>query len=166
MFPSNISELSVPCPLENLQQPSTFTLITIILVGGLFFINGARVYKKLFVNIVEIGLYFNLLALAAFSSYDFKGDVNRQRAVAYTSTIITFILLVGVIIYHVSLLVRKDRLPEEVNEYPMAPVQPKDKAEVTHSVIELPKPRDQSPPPQANSDEMEIKVLTATPVYQ
>ena len=163
MFPSNISELSVPCPLENLQQPSTFTLITIILVGGLSLINGTRVYKKLFVNIVETGLYFNLLVLAAFNSYDFKGDVNRQRAVAYSSTII---LLVGVIIYHVSLLVRKDRLPEEVNEYPMAPVQPKDKAEVTHSVIELPKPRDQSPPPQANIDEVEIKVLTATPMYQ
>ena len=48
----------------------------------------------------------------------------------------------------------------------MAPVQPKDKAKVTHSVIELPKPRDQSPPPQANSDEVEVKVLTATPVYQ
>ena len=163
MFPSNISELSVPCPLENLQQPSTFTLITIILVGGLFLINGARVYKKLFVNIVKTGLYFNLLALAAFN---FKGDVNKQTAVAYISTIITFILLVGAIIYHVSLLVRKDRLPEEVNEYSMAPVQPKDKAEVTHSVIELPKPRDQSPPPQANSDEVEIKILTTTPMYQ
>ena len=86
-----------------------------------------------------------------------------QSAVAYISTIITFILLVGVIIYHVSLLVRKNRLPEEVNEYLLAPVQPKDKAEVTHSVIELPKPRDQSPPPQANSDKVEVKVLTATP---
>ena len=67
-----------------------------------------------------------------------------------------------------SLLVRKDRLPEEVNEYPLAPVQPNDKAEVTHSVIELRKPCDQFPPPQANStsDEVEVKVLTATPVYQ
>ena len=106
-------------------------------------------------------MYFNLLALSAFSWYDFKNGVDKQRAVAYTSTIITFLLLVGVIIYHVSLLVRKNKPCQEVNEHPMAPVQPKDKAEVTHSVIELPKPRDQSPPPQANSDEVEVKVLTA-----
>ena len=153
--------------VSQFNNPQASLLITIILVGGLSLINGARVYKKSFVNIVETGLYFNLLALSAFSSYDFKADVDKQRAVAYTSTIITFILLVGVIIYHVSLLVRKDKLPEEMNEYPMAPVQSKDKAEVTHSVIELPKPCDQSPPPQAyNNDEIEVKLLTATPVYQ
>ena len=153
--------------VSQFNNPQASLLITIILVGGLSLINGARVYKKSFVNIVETGLYFNLLALSAFSWYDFKADIDKQRAVAYTSTIITFILLVGVIIYHVSLLVRKDRLPEEMNEYPMAPVQPKDKAEVTHSVIELPKPCDQSPPPQAyNNDEIEVKLLTATPVYQ
>ena len=80
---------------------------------------------------------------------------------AYTSTIITFILLVGVIIYHMYLLVRKDQFwGEEVNEYPLAPVQPA-KAEVTHSVIEIPKPRDQSPPPEANTEQIEV-----TPVYQ
>ena len=153
--------------VSQFNNPQASLLITIILVGGLSLINGARVYKKSFANIVETGLYFNLLALSAFSWYDFKADVDKQRAVAYTSTIITFILLVGVIIYHVSLLVRKDKLPEEMNEYPMAPVQPKVKAEVTHSVIELPKPCDQSPPPQAyNNDEIEVKLLTATPVYQ
>ena len=155
--------------VSQFDNPQASLLITIILVGGLSLIKeitGARVYKKSFVNIVETGLYFNLLALAAFSSYDFKNDVNRQTAVAYTSTIITFLLLVGVIIYHVSLLVRKNKPRQEVDEYPMAPIQPKNKAEVTHSVIELPKPCDQSPPPQANSDEVEVKVLTATPVYQ
>ena len=84
---------------------------------------------------------------------------------AYTSTVITFILLIGVIIYHVYLLVRKDQPTEEVNEYPLAPVQPA-KAEVTHSVIELPKPCDQSPPSEVNFDEIEVKELTAIPVYQ
>ena len=111
-----------------------------------------------------------IIAFSAFNSYHFKADVDvtKQTTVAYTSTIITFILLVGVIIYHVSLLVRKDKLPEEVNsEYPLTPVQTKDKAEVTHSVIEIPKPRDQCPLMKANSDEVEVKVLTATPVvYQ
>ena len=152
------------------NKPQVSLLMTIILVGGLLscktLARGVVVYKNVLVDVVDTVLYFNLLALSAFSWYDFKADVDKQTAVAYTSTIITFLLLVGVIIYHVSLLVRKDKLPEEMNEYPMAPVQPKDKAEVTHSVIELPKPQDQSPPPQANSDEVEVKVLTATPVYQ
>ena len=65
------------------------------------------------------------------------------------------------IIYHVYLLARRD-LPrgEEVGEYPLALVQPA-KAEVTHSVIEILKPRDQSPPPEANTDQ-----IVVIPVYQ
>ena len=88
---------------------------------------------------------------------------------AYISTIITFILLVGVIIYHVYLLVRKDhpRPGEEVNEYPLVPVQP-GKDEVTFSVIEVSKPRDQSPTPEENNDQTEAKeiICTATPEYR
>ena len=67
--------------------------------------------------------------------------------------------------YHVYLLVRKDRLHgEEVNEYPVAPVQPAAKAEVTHSVIELPKPRDQSPPPEDTNSEQNEATPVAIPV--
>ena len=111
-------------------------------------------------NIIETGLYFNLLALSAFSWYRFKIDAKKQTAIAYTSTTITFILLVGVIIYHVYLLVRKDhpRLGEEVNEYPLAPVQPgKDEVHVTHSVVDIPESRDQSPTPEENNDQIEVK---------
>ena len=151
------------------DKPQAALLVTSILMGGLLFLKGiigVRVYKKLIADIIQTGLYFNLLVFAVFSSYYFKADMKKQRAVAYTSTIITFILLVGVIIYHVSLLVRKNKLPEEVNEYPMTPVKSKDKAEVTHSAIEIPKCRDWCPLSQANIDEIEVKVLTATPVYQ
>ena len=148
-------------------DPQTSLLVTIFLLVIFFImkeITGVRVYKKSFVNIIEIGLHVNLLTLATFSLYHFKTDIRKQTAVAYTSTIITFILLVGVIIYHVYFLVRNDQPPEEVNEYSLAPVQPA-KAEVTHSVIELPKPRNQSPPSEVNFDEIEVKELTATPVY-
>ena len=135
------------------RDPQTSLLTTSILVGSLFLIKeitGARVYKKSFLNIIETGLYFNLLALSAFSFYHFKIDIGKQTAVAYTSTIMTFILLIGVIIYHVYLLVRKDQ-PwlgdlEELNEYLLAPVQPVTNT-VTHSSVEIPQDRDQSPPP-------------------
>ena len=149
--------------------PQTSLLITNILIGSLFLIKeitGARLYKKSFLSIIETMLYFNLLALSAFSWYRFKIDAKKQTAVAYTSTIITFILLVGVIVYYVYLLVRKDhpRLGEEVDEYPLAPVQP-GKDEVTFSVIEIPKPRDQSPIPEENNDQIEA-ICTVTPEYQ
>ena len=47
----------------------------------------------------------------------------------------------------------------------LAPVQCA-KADVTYSVLEISKPCDQSPPPETNSDQIEVKELTATPVYQ
>ena len=108
-------------------------------------------------NISETGLYFNLLTLSAFSWYDFKIDIRKQTAVAYTSTIITFILLVGVIVYHVYLLVRKDRPQEEVNEYPLAPVQKPANTGITHSIIAITNRHDESPPPEDNNDEIKVK---------
>ena len=149
------------------SDPQTSLLVTIFLVSGLFLIKeitGARVYKKSFVNTVEIGLYINLLALSAFSWYRFKTDIRKQTAVAYTSTITAFILLVGVIIYHVSLLVRKDK-PPEMNEYLMAPVQSAKNENVTYSIIELPKPRDLSPPPKAKNNVIKVQELIVTPEY-
>ena len=157
------------------NKPQSSLLITVILLGGLFFLNGItgfRAYKNSTINVLETGFYFNLLAFAAFSQYDFKTDITKQTAVAYISAIITFILLVGVIIYHVYLLVRKDQpwQAEEVNEYSLDPVQPAE-GKVTHSVVEIPKPCDQPPPlppPEENTNQIEVReiICTATPVYQ
>ena len=119
-------------------DPQTSLLIANISVGSLFLlkeITGARVYKESFLNIIETGIYFNLLALSTFSWYRFKMDTEKQTAIAYTSTIIIFILLVGVIIYHVYFLVRKDhpRRGEELNEHLLASVQAV-KVEVANSL--------------------------------
>ena len=145
------------------SKPQTSLLMTILLVGGLSLIKeitGARVYKNTFLNIVETALYYNLLALSVFSWYDFKTNNEKQTAVAYVSTIITFLLLVGVIIYHVYLLVKKDH-PQQEEELQSAPIQSAEvKAEVTYSVIEIPKHHNQSPTPEDDSHEVEI-----TPVY-
>ena len=156
------------------DKPQVSLLVTIILIGGLFLLKeiiGIRMYKKSIANIVETIMYFNLLAFATFSLYDFKTDISKQTAVAYTSTIITFILLVGVIIYHMSLLIRKDKLPEEVNEYPLFPIQHQDKTRVTRTFIDIPRHRDQCTILEDNSDEAEgIQEREyhhyATPPYQ
>ena len=141
-------------------KPETFPLTTSILIGGLIVfkcIRSVRVYKKSFVDLVDTALYFNLLVFSVFSLYDFKTDITKQTAVAHISTIITFILFIGTIIYHVTLLVKKERPAEDLNEYPLAPVKPAN-AEVTHSVIEPPKRDDEDPPPadREDSDEQEI----------
>ena len=133
-------------------NPQTSLLVTSILVGGLFLLKGSigvRVYKKSPVDVVETVMYFNILILSVFSFYDFKIDTTKQISVAYTSTIITFLLLVGVVIYHVTLLIKKDKTSKEVNEYPLAPVQSTN-SEVTHSIVEIPKP--QCPPPEISSN--------------
>ena len=73
---------------------------------------------------------------------------------AYTSAITTFILLIGSICYHLRLLLKKEKPAQDLNEYPLAPVQSAN-AELTYSVIEPPK-RDQDHPPDKDRNEPEI----------
>ena len=141
-------------------SPQTYPLITGFLVGGLIFFNGIfglRVYKNIFVNVVVTALYFNLLALALFTLYDYKANVVKQRAVAYTSTIVAFLLFIGAIFYHIFLLIKKEKPPEDLNEYHLVPFQPVN-AVVTYSVVERPKRAEEDSPPanRKDSDEQEI----------
>ena len=128
------------------SNPQNLSLIMAFLIGGLVLfkgIFGLRVYKNSFVDVIDYFLHLNLLILSVFSLYDFEVNMSMQTAVAYTSTIITFILLIGAICYHVALIVKKKKKrsveDENVIEQLLAPVQPTN-TEVTHSVIELPRP--------------------------
>ena len=155
------------------DKPQVSPLATIILVGGLFLLKSIinlKVYKKSSTDIVENIVYFNLLALAAFSLYDFKTDLKKQTAVAYTSTIITLLLLVGVIGYHVYLLIKKKKSTTKLDEHPPV-TSTAARNEVTYSVIELPKPQSDGPPSESNSDEEECisdgeDCRLITPPYQ
>ena len=139
------------------DNPQTSLMVTAILVGGLFLLKGVtapglKVYKNLITEIIETVMHFNLLAFAVLSLYDFKNNLSRQTVIAYVSSIITLLLLVGVIVYHVYLLMRKEKTTaEETNEYHLAPLQPANVQVVTHSVVEINKP--QSPPPEGDSEE-------------
>ena len=98
---------------------------------------------------IQCYILFNILALAAFSLYEFKQIKHHEAtAFAYSSVLITFILLDGVIVYHVALLIRKDIGLPRSNEYHPQPAQ----CEVTHSVIELHK-HDQQAPSEAVSQD-------------
>ena len=148
--------------------PQTLLIISIVLTGGLIFNKtfSSRVYKSSFVDVVDTALNFNLLGLSVFSLYDFKLKPEKQVAVAYTSISITFILFLGSMFYHLVLLIKNKKPPQLLNEYLLAPVQPAS-AQITHSVIELPK-RDQDPPSSdKNRDEPEISehCRIVTPPY-
>ena len=52
--------------------------ITIIIVGGLSFLGGYRVYKNKLVDIMHRVMDFNLLALASFTLYNF-GESNAKK---------------------------------------------------------------------------------------
>ena len=128
------------------SDPETLALSSALLIGGLTLFKGVsdrRVYRQSLVDVMDTVLNYNLLALAMITLYDFKYNTTKQTVVVYTSTIITFIIFIGSICYHVVVLTKKKKPLEECNEPLLSPVEPA-KAEVTYSVIGLPTP-DQDP---------------------
>ena len=84
-------------------DPRVDLMATIIVVGGLILLKGIiakRIYKNWPLDVMEIAIYFNLVAFSVLTWYniDFGGS---QVAVAYISVTIIFILLLGVIVFHV-----------------------------------------------------------------
>ena len=84
-------------------DPRVELMAVIFIVGGLILLKGVtakRVYKNWPLDVMETAIYFNLVAFSALTWYnlDFGGN---QVAVAYTSVMIIFTLLLGVIIFHV-----------------------------------------------------------------
>ena len=78
-------------------------MAVILVVGGLIALKGVtttKIYKNWPLDIMEIVIHFNLVAFSALTLYniDFRGN---QVAVAYTSVMIIFIMLLGVIAFHV-----------------------------------------------------------------
>ena len=84
-------------------DPRADLMAVIFVIGGLILLKGVtakRVYKNWPLDVMETALYFNLVAFSALTWYnlDFGGN---QVAVAYMSVMIIFILLLGVIVFHV-----------------------------------------------------------------
>ena len=78
---------------------STISLVTFLLIlKGLL---GVRLYKKTFVDLLEVFAYFNLLVFSALSWYTLETNSRGQEAIAYTSVSITIVLLIIVLVYHI-----------------------------------------------------------------
>ena len=83
-------------------DPRVDLISTILLVGGLLLLKGViakRVYSNWLLDVMEIAIYFNLVAFSALTLYNL--DSRNQVTVAYMSVMIIFILLLGVIVFHI-----------------------------------------------------------------
>ena len=111
------------------SDPETLVLSSALLIGSLILFKGVssqRVYRKSLVNVVDTVLNYNLLVLAMITLYHFKYNTTKQTVVAYTSTIITFIIFIGTIFYHVRLLIKKKEPLEECNQPLLSSTEPSD----------------------------------------
>ena len=81
-------------------NPRVYLLSVVLVVGGIIVLKGRRIYKNWPLDVMETAIYFNLVAFSALTWYnlDFGPD---KGAIAYTSITITFIFLLGVIVFHV-----------------------------------------------------------------
>ena len=84
-------------------DPRVNLMAVIFVAGGLLLLKGVtakRVYNFWLLDVMETVIYFNLVAFSALTWYnlDFGGN---QIVVAYTSVTIVFLLLVGVVVFHV-----------------------------------------------------------------
>ena len=134
--------LYITAAVTESRYPELPLLITLLLVGGLLFlkgISGIRLYKNMLVDIMEMVSLLNLLALTAGSLFNFKADNTKQTAIAYVSTTIIFIMFVGCIVFHINLLIKKQRTEAEDLIPLIPPVDNPPQAEVTYSTVELPR---------------------------
>ena len=148
-------------------------LTTIVVIGGLLLVKGViakRVYKNWLLDIIETAIYFNLLAFSALTWYNLHSKKN-QIAVAYTSVMIIFIRLLGVIVFHVlrytrlykcsfvekafkwisSMLIKNkpkeehpNDAPEELDGYQFERPNDEELPTVTYSVVEIHQPAQNS----------------------
>ena len=83
-------------------DPRVDMMSTVLVVGGLLLLKGLttkRIYKSWPLDVMETAIFFNLVVFSAITWYnlDFGGN---QEALAYTSVMIVFILMIGVIVFH------------------------------------------------------------------
>ena len=103
---------------ESTQEP--LVAITVA-VGCLVFLDTKNVYRKTYLNIIEILSLANILAFTAFTWYATDtSDTKLQNAIAHISVSITCILLIFVILFHVfkytkfNAIIKKTKFPAKL----------------------------------------------------
>ena len=76
----------------------TFSMCCIVLLKGFL---GSRVYQKWLIDVLETLFYLNILFFTIFTWYSLSDSNCNQEMVFYISVILTFIVLLLIILYHV-----------------------------------------------------------------
>ena len=90
----------------NVSNDPTVSLTAIIftvccILGLKGFISRDRLYRKWSIDILETFFYLNLLFFAVFTWYSLSNTNRDQKGVAYTSVIISFVVLLLIVLYHI-----------------------------------------------------------------
>ena len=88
----------------NVSNNPTIALTAIIFMVCCIFtlskLLGSRLYRKWPLDILETFFFLNILAFTTFTWYFLDNPESNQEAAAYTSVIISFIVLLLIILYH------------------------------------------------------------------
>ena len=161
-------------PIINFSfNPRIDLMSTILVVGSLILLKGVtarRLYKNCLLDIMETAIYFNLVTFSALTWYNFDFPGGNQIAVVYISVMVTFVLLLIVIVFHVLRYTRlykhsfvekafkwmslekkpkqevPNDAPEELDGYQLERPEDQELPIVTHSTIEIHKPCSESEP--------------------
>ena len=124
----------------------TFTII----VSKITLFSG-RIYRQFIMNIIEVGMYVNLITLSAFT----QAQMN-SAAVVYSSVGVVFVVMLAVIVHHFHLLytaktalwlkmkvrisgyLQRNNIPKEIDQ-PLVAL-PKDSQTTSKTVIDLREP--------------------------
>ena len=85
----------------NVSGEPSINLLAVIVVITCLFILKFNIYKKWPVDVVETGLYVNLILLSAGRFYILYNELGNYAVLAYVSISITIAVLVCVILYHI-----------------------------------------------------------------
>ena len=85
----------------NVSGEPSINLIAVIVVVTCLFVLKFNIYRKWPINILETGLYVNLILLSAGKFYALYNGHGNHALLAYVSTSMTIIVLMCVIIYHI-----------------------------------------------------------------
>ena len=93
-----VAAVNVSNDLTVVLTAISFTVYCLFALSKFF---GSRLYRKWPVDVLETFFYLNSLSFTIFTWYSLDNPASNQETAAYTSFIITFIILALIILYHV-----------------------------------------------------------------
>ena len=78
----------------------TAVIFTVYCLFAFRLLFSSRLYRKWPVDILETLFYLNMLSFAMFTWYSLEKSDSKHEVAAYTSVIVTFIVLLLIILYH------------------------------------------------------------------